>query len=232
MARHGHLNRSAINAVATEPTTECRDYPHSASSTTKLQRRQYGMMTQRCCQRLNRLGTTLPSLDQLQKINSCRFIGQRMSSPEILTSSTVGDSTVTFAIRHSSTRYSSSTHCHRRYNSFDATSAALRSVEPPSVPGRPLFDRLAQIISSRCSPHHDNHQFNDCQWFINPTLDSTPATRHRHHHRHRTASARLAQRRASMRRTHQRPASPHCLQTINESIDKYFFKRIISFDFD
>ena len=67
MARHSHLNRSAINAIATEPTTECRDYPHSASSTTKLQRRQYGMMTQRRRQRLNRLRTTLPSHDQHQK---------------------------------------------------------------------------------------------------------------------------------------------------------------------
>ena len=81
---------------------------------------------------------------------------------------------------HSSTRHSSSTQCHKRYNSVDAT---LRSVEPPSVPGRPLFDRLVPISSSRCSPHHDDHRFNDCQWFINPTLDPTSATRHRLHHR-------------------------------------------------
>ena len=67
MARHGHLNRTAINTIATESTTECRDYPHSASSTTKLQRRQYGMMTQRRRQRLNRLRITLPSHDQPQK---------------------------------------------------------------------------------------------------------------------------------------------------------------------
>ena len=41
--------------------------PHSAYSTTKLQRRQYGMRTQRRRQRLHRLRTTLPSHDQLQK---------------------------------------------------------------------------------------------------------------------------------------------------------------------
>ena len=113
MARHSHLNRSAINAIATEPITKCRDYPHSASSTTKLQRRQYGMMTQRRRQRLNRLGTTV---DDSTVTKFLRYV----TRPQPI-----------FATRHSSTRYSSSTHCHRRYNSVDATFAALRSVEPP-----------------------------------------------------------------------------------------------------
>ena len=127
MVRHSLLNRLAINAIATEPITECRDYPHSASSTTKLQQCQYGMMTQRRRQRLNRLGTT------------------------------VDYSTVTFAIRHSSTRHSSSTHCQRRYNSVDATP---RSVEPPSVPGRPLFDRLVPIMYLRITRHSRMSQRN------------------------------------------------------------------------
>ena len=110
MIRHGHLNRTPINAIATESTTEFRDYPHSASSTTKLQRWQYGMMTQRRRQRLNRLRTTLPSHDQLQKRAVLPAHRARMSSPEIVTSSTFDGSTVIFATRHLSTRYSSSTH--------------------------------------------------------------------------------------------------------------------------
>ena len=84
--------------------------PHSASSTTKLQRRQYSMMTQRRRQRLNRLRTTLPSHDQLQKRAVLAAHGQRMLSPEIVTTSAVDGSTVIFATRHLSTRYSSSTH--------------------------------------------------------------------------------------------------------------------------
>ena len=178
MARHGHLNRSAINAIATTP--------HSVSIITKLQRRQYGMMTQRRRLRLNRLRTTPPSHDQLQKravlpapratdviardsdiFNGRRFDGHLCDTSLVDTLLVVNPSLwhvtrrhVTrrqpiFVTRHSSTRHSSSTHCQRRYNSVDATSAALRSVEPPSVPGRPLFDCLVQISSSRCSPHHD-----------------------------------------------------------------------------
>ena len=181
MARHGHLNRSTSNAIATEPTTECRNYPHSASSTTKLQRRQYGMMTQHRRQRLNRLRTTLPSHNQLQKcavlpahratdvINRDSHIFDGRRSPlRHVTRRHVTRRYVTrrhpiFVTLHSSTRHSSSTHSQRRYNSVDATSAALLSVDLPAEPGRPLFDRLVPISSSRCSPHHDDHRFNDCQ---------------------------------------------------------------------
>ena len=61
MARHSHqqLMRLLRNQPRSAETT-----PHSASSTTKLQ---YSMMTQRRRQRLNRVRTTLPSHDQLQK---------------------------------------------------------------------------------------------------------------------------------------------------------------------
>ena len=116
MTRHGHLHRTAINAIATESTTECRDYPNSASSTTKLRRRKYGMMTQRRRQRLHSLRTTLHTIN-FRSVLSCRLTEQRISSPEIVTSPTVDDSTVIFATRqligatcHLSTRYSSSTH--------------------------------------------------------------------------------------------------------------------------
>ena len=85
MAHNSHLNRSAINAIATDPTTEWRDYQHSAFSTTKLQPRQYGMMTQRRRQRLHRLRTTLHTINS-RSVLSCRLTGQRKSSPKIVTS--------------------------------------------------------------------------------------------------------------------------------------------------
>ena len=99
MTRHGHLHRSAINAIATESTTECRDYPNSASSTTKLQRRKYSMMTRRCLDTINSRSAL-----------SCRLTRQRISSPETAASSTVDDSAAIFATCHLSRRYSSSTH--------------------------------------------------------------------------------------------------------------------------
>ena len=202
MARHRHqqLMRLLRNQPRSAETT-----PHSASSTTKLQRRQYGMMTQRRRQRFNRLRTTLPSHDQLQKRavlsahrttdvitrDSNTFNGRRFDdhlcdtslvdtllvvNPSLrhVTRRHVTRRQPIFATCHSSTRHSSSTHCQRRYNSVDAT---LRSGEPPSVPGRSLFDRLVPISSSRCSPHHDDHRFNDCSMIHQPYPRSHPSNK-------------------------------------------------------
>ena len=163
------------------------------------------MMTQRRRRRLHRLRMTLPSHDQLQKrtalsahrttdvitrdsniFNGRRFDGHLCDTSLVDTLLVVNSSLPHVTCRHvtrrqpicvtchSSTRHSSSIHCQRSYNSVDAT---LRSIEPPSVPGRPLFDLLVPISSSRCSPHHDDHRFNDCSMIHQPYPRSHPTNK-------------------------------------------------------
>ena len=168
MTRHGHLHRSAINAIATESTTSAQTTQTPRLAPQKLQRRKYGMMTQHCRQRLNRLRTTLPSHDQLQKravlsahrttdvntrdsniFNGRRFDGHLCDTSLVATLLVVNPS-----LRHVTRR-------HVIRHQPIVRNATPRSVEPPSVPGRPLFDRLVPISSSRCCPHHDDHRLND-----------------------------------------------------------------------
>ena len=138
-----------------EPNIECRDYPelrvyHHKTSTTVIRHDDATPST------VASPPANDASLDQLQKravwpthratdviTRDSNIFNGRRSSLRHVTRQHVTRRKPIFATCHSSTRHSSSTHCQRRYNIVDAT---LRSVEPPSVPGRPLFDRLVSSV--------------------------------------------------------------------------------------
>ena len=154
-----------------------RNQPRSAETTphsAKLQRRQYGMMTQRRRQRLNQLRTTLPSHDQLQKravlpahrttdvitrdsniFNGRRFDGHLCDTSLVDTLLVVDPS-----LRHVTRRYVI------RHQPIvrDATTASTLRYGPANH-RQCQVDRssIAWYRSVRHAGHHDDHRFNDCQ---------------------------------------------------------------------
>ena len=241
--RRGHLNHSAINAIATVPSRKCRIYRESTSSTKNVNvvqtnshvrpTRQYCRMTQRCRHLLIHLRRALPSNHRLQ---------ERSASSICLATNFINEC-VTFDGRICDTSLvidppSETLRQRRRYVH------SLRLVELSSVPGRSRFDHPAQINSSCCRPYYDDYRFSDCQG-LSPSLRSHPInethpTTDANHRigdtkyapwrasnaKPRINSARLAQPRVATRRTHcqvnrlQRQIG--CKRSTNELISTLF----------
>ena len=229
MARHGHLNRTAINAIATKPTTECRDYLHSASSTTKLQQWQYGMMTQnavvsgltayerRCLHTINsrsalsyRLtGQRMSSTRDSNIFNGRRFDGHLCDTSLVDTLLVVNPSlwhvTRRHVIRHQPIVRDATTASTLRPLRYGPSNHRQCKVERSTI----AWYRSVNHAVARTTTTTGSTTVNDSS-----TLPSIPPQQQDIAFitgaRHCSASARLAQCRASMQRTHhQRPASPN-----------------------
>ena len=156
------------------------------------------------------------SHDHSRSALSCRLTEQRMSSTEIVTLSTVDDSTVIFATRHFSTRYSSSTHlCDTSL--VDTLLVVNRSVRHVTRRHVIRHQPIVRNATTASTLHYGPSNHRQCQvdrssitWYRSvrhavartttiagsttdkPSLDPTPAKRHRLHYKRQDSHCQRA----------------------------------------